>query len=198
MRPPARFRLFFVSFFGIACLLLAGCGASQEKGDESGTFRVEFGKAAVNELFTKGQILYHIDVKNRVIYASENDYDSVTKRLRAERRDGKTWQLDFGPLKGEFTFASKNDVDKTLTVEENSASGLNGYDCVERAAGVCVNSVGEDKSFKLVTGDFLCSRPPPSTCDVIWANVAVDIYNGKGCPGSPTRIQRSTATCIQP
>lgn len=197
VRPSGRIRLFFVSFSGIAWLLLAGCSPSQKEGAEKAAFDVEFGKTAVNELFTKGQILYHVDVKSRVIYAGENDYDTVAQRLRVKRRDGKTWELDFGPLKGEFTVASKNDVDKTLTIEENSSSGLKGYECTETGTAVCIDSAILDQSFKLVTADFICSGPVDLICNVNWQKIPVDLYTGKGCPGNPVRTQRSTGLCIQ-
>ncbi|HWM26508.1 MAG TPA: hypothetical protein VNP98_16955 [Chthoniobacterales bacterium] len=182
----------------MACLLLAGCSPSQKESAGRAAFDVELGKTAVNELFAKDQILYHVDVKNRVVYAGENDYDAVAERLRVKRRDGKTWELDFGSLKGEFTVASKNGVDKSLTVEEKSASGLKGYDCREKGTADCIDSASLNQSFKLVTADFICTGPVDLICDVNWQKIPVDLYNGRGCPGNPVRTQRDTALCIKP
>lgn len=201
VRRPGRFAVFFLSALGIGCLLFLGCRPSMKEGPESsrpGAFDIDFDKTTVSELFTRNQILYHLDVKRRVLYANEKDYDAVARRLKVKRIEGRTWELDFGPLKGQFTVMSSNQVDKALTVEEHSASGLNGYECGDIGAGICIESVGEDKSFKLVTADTICLTPPSTTCDVVWRNVQVDEYSGKTCQGNPTRIQRNTALCVKP
>ena len=158
-------------------------------------FYVEEGKTTVSQLFKEGLLQYYADTKNNIFYVNEKDYGSIVERLKVKKLDEKTWQLDFGKLKGKFTVMSSDAVERTMTIEENCALGINDYYCQSEEAGKCLE-MGQN-SIKLLTAAYLCATPPALVCDLILLKTTVDFYNGSGCPGNPTRVEKTLAHCIQ-
>jgi len=159
---------------------------------------VTFDETRVADLFQDGTLLYHVDPEEQVVYVDDRDKEKVAGRLGAVPTDDGHWQIQFGPLEGTFDVADAGYVDEDLRIREFSVSGINGYTCVDVAAGTCLRVDGTNDSLKLVNPDTICATPS-SVCDTIWRNILVDYYaNDPNCKGDPVRRMRNTALCIKP